>query len=176
MPGEYSGESGFILFVIRRPGCKLCREQALYLKFLFQNHPKEVQGFNIIGVVKEFCDSGKSLHDFHENYFPFPIFHDDKKTVYKALGSRRVSLSTTLKIMNPFSDVMKRIKKNDIKGNFAGDGFLQGGVIVFKTDGEPAFKYEEKTGFELPVSDIVIALEQVRQGESFNENKIDRCI
>lgn len=145
-------------------GCKLCREQALFLKFLFQNHPKEVRGFNIIGIVKELCDNGESLMDFHDNYFPFPIYHDAKRTIYEALGSRKVKISTTLKLMNPFSDTSKRIKKNMITGNFSGEPFLQGGVLIFKKDGEIAFKYEEKTGFELPVSDIAAALDTVRKG------------
>ena len=144
-------------------GCILCREQALYLKFLFQNHLDEIKGFNIIGVVKELCDNGESLMDFHDNYFPFPIYHDAKKAAYEALGSRTVGFGVALKLLNPFSEIHKRIRKNNITGDFAGEGFLQGGVIIFTKDGEAAFKYEEETGFELPVSDIVCALENVRK-------------
>lgn len=83
-------------------------------------------------------------------------------TLYEGLGNRKVSMSATLKLLNPFSDVSKRLKKNKIQGNFTGEGFVQGGVIVFRNDGEPAYKYEEETGFELPVSDIATALEKVR--------------
>jgi hypothetical protein len=138
------------------------------LKFLFQNYPKEVLGFSVVGIVKEFCHVGDSLFDFRENYFPFPLYHDDQMSFYEALGSRKVSLGTTFQLLNPFSDISKRLKKNRIKGNFAGEGFVQGGVIIFRQDGEPAFKYEEETGFELPVSDIATALDRIRRGHDCN--------
>lgn len=178
LSAQRSGQYGFIMFVIRRPGCKLCREQALYLRYLFENHPDLVEGFNLIGTVKEFCGDLESMNEFHENYFPFPLYQDEKMTMYHALGSRRVSLSATLQLFNPFSDVSKRLRKSNISGNFVGEGFIQGGVIIFDKDGEPAFKYEEETGLELPIDDIVSALEAVRaavisEGKLSDSNKTE---
>ncbi|CAJ1931564.1 unnamed protein product [Cylindrotheca closterium] len=164
---RHSGTSGCLVFVIRRPGCLLCREQALYLKFLFQNYPDETKGFTIVGVVKEFCDKsgGEKLQAFHDKYFPFPLYLDIDKAAYKALGNRRAGLGAALKILNPFSDTSKRLKRNQIQGNLMGEGFLQGGIIIYHKHGIAAYKYEEETGLELPVADIVKGLRSVRRDD-----------
>jgi len=165
--GKHSGSDGCIVFVIRRPGCLLCREQALYLKFLFENHSEQVQGFTIVGIVKEFCDKkgGEKLQEFHDTYFPFPLYLDIDKAAYRALGNRRASLGSALKVLNPFSETAKRIKKNQIRGNMSGEGFLQGGVIIYHKNGMAAYKYEEETGLELPVANIVRAMRSVRRDD-----------
>eukprot|EP00980_Cylindrotheca_fusiformis_P020775 scaffold7757_cov68-Cylindrotheca_fusiformis.AAC.1 len=193
---QHCGDHGYIMFVIRRPGtkqikrmgnvllfsstlsdvsklltvrlvgCKLCREQALYLKYLFQNYPKAVEGFSLIGIIKGLLDDEESILDFHQNYFPFPLYMDDETTHrFKAVGSRRLKFSQKLKSLNPFLEVSKRMrtkKRMRTQANFQGDGFVQGGVIIFRKDGEPAFKYEEESGMELPVADIALALDEIR--------------
>mmetsp|Transcript_28971 Transcript_28971/g.69958 ORF Transcript_28971/g.69958 Transcript_28971/m.69958 type:complete len:395 (-) Transcript_28971:415-1599(-) len=164
---RHSGASGCLVFVIRRPGCLLCREQALYLKFLFQNYPQEVEGFTIVGVVKEFCDKsgGEKLQEFHDKYFPFPLYLDIDKAAYKALGNRKTGLGAAFKVLNPFSDTAKRIKRNQINGNMLGEGFLKGGIIIYHKHGIAAYKYEEETGHELPVANIVKGLRSVRRDD-----------
>lgn len=147
-------------------GCLLCREQALYLKFLFQNYPAEVEGFTFVGVVKEFCDKdGAKMREFHDKYFPFPLYLDIDRAAYKVLGNRKAGLSAALKVFNPFSDTAKRIKKNQITGDLSGEGFLQGGIIIYHRHGMAAYKYEEETGLELPVADIVKGLRSVRRDD-----------
>lgn len=158
--------SWFLSLYTLSTGCLLCREQALYLKFLFETYPKEVEGFSVVGVVKEFCDKGgEKLKEFHDKYFPFPLYLDIDKAAYKALGNRKVTIGGALKVLNPFSDTAKRIKKNQINGNMSGEGFLQGGIIIYHKHGMPAYKYEEETGLELPVADIVKALRSVRRDD-----------
>lgn len=203
---EHSKENGCIVFVIRRPGthrcfpprlnpcffltslllsfigCALCREQALYLKYLFQNHPKETEGFGVCGIVKDFGDM-QGLSDFHNDYFPFPLYVDEKEMFYQALGSRLVTTKRFLALMNPFGNkVWMRLKTNKIKGNVVGEGFLQGGVLLFSENGETQYIYEEETGFELPVGGIAAAMTSMRHGTSMpacvrpeNKKAIQAC-
>lgn len=154
-------------FITLLSGCLLCREQALYLRFLFETYPKEVEGFTIAGVVKEFCGKGggEKLQEFHDKYFPFPLYLDVDKAAYKALGSRKTGIGAALKVLNPFSDTSKRIKRSKINGNMVGEGFLQGGIIIYHKHGIAAYKYEEETGLELPVADIVKGLRSVRRDD-----------
>jgi len=60
----------------------------------------------------------------------------------------------------------KRLKsKVGLEGNFKGEGLVQGGVIVFGRDGTAKYAYKEETGTELPVSDILSAVEAVKAGK-----------
>lgn len=155
------GDRGCIVFVIRRPGCSYCREQALYLKYLATHEEELLRGFKLCGVVKELCADSEGLIDFHTNFFPFPIYHDDDLLFYKALGDRKVGIIEAFNLNNPFGRNKKRVSK--LPGNFAGEGFLRGGVLLFDHKGEPAYMFEEQTGNELPVGDIVTAARTIRK-------------
>ena len=47
------GPAGSIVFVVRRPGCVLCREHGQQLLLLSVQDDSPLEGFEIIGVVKE---------------------------------------------------------------------------------------------------------------------------
>jgi AhpC/TSA antioxidant enzyme len=124
-------------------------------------------GFKLWGVIKETGVDDKGLLEFFEEYYPHPLYRDQNLDLYKALGDRNLSLP-----WNPFkllSGIMSlvtmngRLKEKNIKGNLAGEGIKQGGIIIFDKEGTPKFAYYEKTGQELPLDDILAAVQAVKR-------------
>jgi len=138
----------------------LCREEAKALEALAAQEDKPLDGFGIFGVVKETGVDDEGLFTFHNDFFDRDLYRDENQEFYQALGKRKLSL-------NPFSiykmyKASKRLKEKKIEGNLTGEGLVQGGVIIFGKDGKPKYCYEEKTGEELPVSDILTAALDVK--------------
>lgn len=69
-----------------------------------------------------------------------------------------------VKIFRGIRAVIKRLKGKDISGNMKGEGLLQGGIILFDKNGQARYAYREETGFEVPVDDIVAAVETIKAG------------
>ena len=140
----------------------LCREEGHTLQSLAAQHPSSLHGFGLFGVVKEINVDNDGLITFQSQYFHNQqLYHDTQHTFYHALGHRKISIP-----WNPwtFYKVLKQVKNRtkDIPGNMKGEGFIQGGVIIFDKDGIAKYAYEEITGEELPVEDILAALEAIR--------------
>ena len=131
-------------------------------------HQKEAfEGFGMFGIVKETGVDDGGLMEFHEKYFSYPLFCDKSYSFYQALGDRKVSAAI---ILNPISlitmacDAYMRITSKGIGGNVGkGEGLVQGGIIIFDKKGKPRFAYEEDTGHDLPVKDILAAINAVRR-------------
>mmetsp|Transcript_16146 Transcript_16146/g.37078 ORF Transcript_16146/g.37078 Transcript_16146/m.37078 type:complete len:83 (-) Transcript_16146:391-639(-) len=72
-------------------------------------------------------------------------------------------------IANPFAligfvcEAFNRIKSKEIGGDLKGEGVTQGGLIFLDADGEPVYAYEEQTGRDLPVMDIMAVVHQMRR-------------
>jgi len=120
-----------------------------------------LEGFKLFGVIKETGVDDEGLADFMQTYFEFPVYRDENLSFYHAFGDRKLSL---LGLFNPFALVpmMRRMKNKEIDGNMVGEGIVQGGIVIFGKDGKPKYMYEEQTGYDLPVVDIVLALNAVR--------------
>lgn len=54
-----------------------------------------------------------------------------------------------------------RLAEKKLEGNLKGEGMVQGGIIIFGKDGKARFAYEEETGKDLPVNDILAAVRAV---------------
>lgn len=128
------------------------------------HHP--LAGFGLWGVLKETGVDDKGLVEFFAEYYPYPLYRDENLGFYKALGDRKLSLP-----WNPFQwlsgivsliNINGRLKEKNIQGNLAGEGIKQGGVIIFDKEGIPKYAYYEKTGQELPLYDILAAVQAVR--------------
>jgi len=133
-----------------------------------------LDGFGIFGVVKEVAVDDEGLLDFSSNYFPYPLYRDEEKTFYKALGLRKLSVKFTswnpFKIFRGIREMLKRIKKKNISCNMKGEGLVQGGIIIFDNNGKARYAYREETGFEVPIDDIISAVNAVR-GESLGSSE-----
>lgn len=128
-------------------------------------YPEYVEGFGIVGIVKETAVRG--LGEFIQRYFRnYPVYCDKTYAFYTALGDRKVGLSS---LFNPLSlvgiicDALQRMKQKEITGNVtAGEGVVQGGIILFDSKGKPLAMYPEETGQDLRVSNIAEALQAIR--------------
>ncbi len=75
-----------------------------------------------------------------------------------------MTLQGALAILAKWRKTAKRLKAKDIETNYKGEGLTKGGVIIFAPDGTPKYAYYEETGKELPVQDIMAAVEAMKQG------------
>lgn len=117
----------------------------------------------VIGVVKEAGVDDESLIKFHTHYFrKLPIYKDDKWMTYKALGGRKITIRG---LINGFLASRKRLAEKDIETKLgSGDGWMQGGVLVFDRRGTLRYAYEEDYGSEIDTDSLtrVVAAAQSR--------------
>eukprot|EP00978_Attheya_sp_CCMP212_P025244 scaffold80865_cov55-Attheya_sp.AAC.7 len=164
MISENTGKFGSVCFVVRRPG-SLCREEGLALEKLAAQENTPFDGFGLFGVVKETGVDDEGLIKFNTDYFKRTLYRDKDLLFYDALGDRRLLSWNPLKlfsIIKTRKTAMDRVKGKGISMNLKGEGFVQGGVIIFGKDGEPKYVYEEDTYHEIPVDDIIAAVNAVK--------------
>ena len=121
-------------------------------------------GFGIFGVVKEVVPP-ESVIDLYTDYFNYPLYKDETQTFYKALGSRKLKITSwnPIKIYRGIRDMNNRLSKKGISGNMKGEGLVQGGVIIFDASGTARFAYREEIGSEIPVEDIIAVVMELRK-------------
>lgn len=123
-----------------------------------------MKGFEMFGVVKEIGVDDEGLTEFYKNSFPFPLYKDDGLVFYNEFyGMRKLKLTTwnPLRLYRGFKEMNARLKEKNLEGNLTGEGLVQGGIIIFGKDGKAKYAYEEETGKEVPMDDIVAALKAV---------------
>lgn len=106
-------------------------------------------------------DSG--LNEFATEYFPHPTYKDEARAFYRALGSGK--LKTNPRAMwKLIKESKRRIKDLDVKThNVKGEGFLQGGWILFNPDGTPRAAFQENARERVPIDDILKEVESMRR-------------
>jgi hypothetical protein len=144
-----------VVFVVRRPGCVSCREHGQQLSGLANEDPSVA----FWAIVKETGIEEKGILTFYDDYFHFPIYKDEKWSIYKAMGERTL---TPFKLLKRCLAARPRwVEKgipNRIKG---GDIWVQGGVLLFKK-GKLRYAYEEEYGKELAITDIRTAIKSLQ--------------
>jgi hypothetical protein len=146
--------------------CLVCREQALTLSVLAATYQERLEGFEVFGIIKETGVDDEGLVDFNKTYFPYPLYCDKSYAFYHALGDRKVGIHLIWNPLTVFSilcETFQRIRNKKIDGTMKGEGLVQGGIIFFGKDGKPKYVYEEDTGSDLPVADIVTVLDSMRR-------------
>jgi AhpC/TSA antioxidant enzyme len=136
------------------------------------SHPF-LEGFNMFGVVKETGIDDEGLAEFHHQYFgKFPLYCDKSYSFYQGLGDRKsVELPSLWSIIKSLvlGGAWQRIKSKGISWNTKGEGVTKGGLVIFDKKGNPRYAYKEDMGNDLPVVDILHALEQLRQEQQKQE-------
>jgi hypothetical protein len=138
----------------------------LTLSILSKEFGEYLQDIPIFGVVKETGVDDEGLADFQTHYFPFPLYRDQDFAFYHALGDRQLPTGF---ILNPLHTInvalhaWRRLAEKHVVGNLKGEGIVQGGIVIFDKRGNPISMYQEETGVDLPVVDLVNALEYVRR-------------
>lgn len=107
--------------------------------------------------MKETGIDDEGLNEFATEYFPHPTYKDQALVFYNALGSGKLSLGfNPLAYIKLIRDSMKRIKEDGVKSyNTKGEGFLQGGWILFDTEGNPKAAFQENAKQRVPIDDIL---------------------
>ncbi|KAG7342958.1 AhpC/TSA antioxidant enzyme [Nitzschia inconspicua] len=155
------GAKASVAFLVKRPGCIICKEQGLMLQELVQSFPENrVAAW---AVVKEIDVDNDGLTALYQDFFRYPFFLDKKMKLYKAMGKN---------FINPFkffyniwkNGVRKRTADKGIEGSFIGkgEGLILGGVLIFDADGNICYAYQEKSAAEeLPIEEFRCALNAI---------------
>jgi hypothetical protein len=146
----------------------LCREQGQQLTQLAaQEKSKSIlEGFGMFGIVKETGVDNVGLMEFQRDYFPFPLYKDENLVFYNDFFGRRTLKLTTwnpIRLYRGYKEMSQRLKDKNLEGNMTGEGLVQGGIIVFGKDGKAKYAYEEETGSEVPVDDLLASLRAVQE-------------
>eukprot|EP01101_Sappina_pedata_P013419 TRINITY_DN9684_c0_g1_i1.p1 TRINITY_DN9684_c0_g1~~TRINITY_DN9684_c0_g1_i1.p1 ORF type:complete len:215 (-),score=61.85 TRINITY_DN9684_c0_g1_i1:88-732(-) len=147
---------GAVIMVVRRPGCSLCREEALELSSLL---PKlEAKKIPLIAIVHEQLGS----HEFFDHFFKGPVFLDRDRAFYKVLGDNWMGLTDLLRpsVWNNWL----RAKAKGVYGNLEGEGRLLGGVLVVGAANQGIlYQHREKVfGDHADLDDILAACSMIR--------------
>ena len=128
-------------------------------------YESKLEGFEIFGIVKETGVDNEGLAEFSRVYFGnFPLYCDKSYSFYQALGDRKaVELPSLWTLLTSFFYAFRRISSKKISWNTKGEGLVQGGIILFDKKGKPKYAYREEIGVDLPVKDLVVALEAIRR-------------
>lgn len=144
----------------------MCREHGQQLKHLAADKEKNpLDGFELFGIIKEVGVDDQGLADFHNDYYPFPLYRDVDLKFYEALGKGSITSNFTFnpfKAISSLRSISKRLKEKGIEGNFAGEGVVTGGLIIFGSDGTPKYMAPEATGSPLDEEAILAAIDRVR--------------
>ena len=124
----------------------------------------DFEGFQLRAIVKETGVDDEGLQEFATEYFPYPTYKDQALTFYNALGSGKVSLGFNPLAWGKFMmDSMKRIKDLGVKSyNTKGEGFLQGGWILFDPKGLPQVAFQENAKKRVPIDEILKEVQSMR--------------
>ena len=128
-----------------------------------------LKGFGMFGVVKEIGVDDEGLTEFYKSHFTYPLYKDEDLVFYNDFfGKRKLKLTTynPFKMYKGYKDMMQRVKGKKLEGNLVGEGMVQGGIIIFGTDGKAKYAYEEDVGKELAMEDIVAALKAVQSNNA----------
>jgi len=163
----------------------------------------EDQDFGFFAIIKETGVDDAGIVEFQSTYFPHPIYVNPDYSFYHALGDRRLGLYSFFNNYNPrdliclfFDSIRRMIRKKGIVGNMniggtaaaaaaGGDGIVQGGIIFFGPNdnnngsntgtgtGRPQYAYEEETGKELPIAEIVKVFRNMQAAAAATESNIE---
>jgi hypothetical protein len=98
--------------------------------------------------------------DFHKDYFRHPLYMDKNWVIFKALGSRMISL---WKLLSSVSKLEKRYKQNIIQNiPFGGDIFTQGGILILDRKGQLRYAHYENYGEELDFEEFEQVIQDIR--------------
>lgn len=141
----------------------MCREEGRSLQYLAARDDKPLNGFGLFGIIKETGVDDEGLFKFHSKYFSSPMYKDPERAFYNLVGSRKIGVKGLLKMVWNLNASTKRWKETDVDGNLKGEGLVQGGVVIFGKDGKQKYIYQEATGDDIPINDIVAAVNAVKE-------------
>jgi len=157
----------------------LCREEASDLCAALAAAADPVS-LPVFAVVKETeaaepveADKLLGLEEFENKYFCGPLYHDEERVFWEALGNQPIftlgglgkALLNPLKVRRDLKAMGERMKAKGLEGNMMGDGLAKGGIMVIAPDGEIKFTYYEDPGKGVPLEEAARILAAARAVE-----------
>lgn len=166
----WSGNQPVLVVILRRPGCLLCRDQAISIwnsrDTLHQmcSSSNGTKGpIQLVCVLHEWKE--REVEAFTKDYWHGELYYDESKAFYKAIHGGVLKKGSLASFLNPFSKAWKHIREANKRGNvkdhnMEGDGLTLGGLVVLDCpNGNPVFTFEEQTfGDKASMEDIVKAV------------------
>jgi hypothetical protein len=148
-----------VIYLLRRPGCILCRATAQKLWREAEAITQAAGGGQnrLVCVAHEWLPA--EIDAFRQGFWPGPVFKDDAKALFAALGDGTVRRASMLSLINPFSRMWshaKEAKKTVTDSNLKGDGLTLGGVMVV-VGGKPVWRFQERQFGDAPSAEDVLA-------------------
>eukprot|EP00985_Skeletonema_marinoi_P024096 scaffold16518_cov139-Skeletonema_marinoi.AAC.12 len=132
------------------------------LVFVVRLAEGELNGFHLRSIVKETGIDDEGLKEFITEYFPYVCYKDQDRVFYKNLGSGTMSLGfnpmNMIKLIMNSKKMMKdfNVSSWNTKGEETSrEGLLQGGWILFDTDGIPLAAFQEDAKKRIPIDKII---------------------
>lgn len=154
--GKLWAPNGAIVFVVRRPGCILCREEAMDLSTnLYPRLASNSKKPKLVAVVAETT----SVDGFLDAFKGGETYLDEERAFQKALGDRWLGLQGLF-----YPSVWKnggRAQKKypELQGDLKGEGRRLGGLLVLDKKGEVKYEYQEKVfGDHAPLTEVYEAV------------------
>lgn len=126
-----------------------------------------MKGFKLFGTVKEVGVDDEGLMSFYKDHYTYPLYKDDGLILYNDFFGKRsifkFSTYNPFKLYSGYKEMSRRLKEKKLQGNMVGEGIVQGGIIIFDSDGKAQCAYEEETGKELNMEEIVAGLVAVQK-------------
>jgi hypothetical protein len=147
-----------VLYLLRRPGCLLCRATAKKLWEAADAVTAAAGGGadRLVCVAHEWLPA--EIAAFRDGFWRGPIFKDQAKALFAALGDGKVRRASALSLLNPLSRMWahgREAKKVVADSNFVGDGLTLGGVMVVK-GGAVVWAFKEEQFGDAPEPQAVV--------------------
>jgi hypothetical protein len=151
---ELTRDSPALVIILRRPGCLICRDQAIAIWESRETLQKVCQGgaskkeVRLVCIVHEWKD--REIEAFTKDYWKGELYWDESKAFYKAVHGGEVKRGSLLSLLNPWSKAYKNIRDAKSAGrvkeqNFEGDGLTLGGLVILDCpDGNAVYQFAEK--------------------------------
>ena len=114
----------------------------------------------LLGAVKERGEANKALLEFYQDYFRQPIYHDEKWSLFKAMGRKKLGV---LELIQTKFRARTRLAGKSIQTGPGGDSFTQGGMLVFNKKGELCFALEDNPFEALDMELLAAAVKEARK-------------
>ncbi|KAM3570357.1 hypothetical protein VYU27_007580 [Nannochloropsis oceanica] len=144
--------NGAVIFVVRRPGCILCREEAMDLSTQLAPRLKGLKKQpRLMAVVAETT----SVDGFVEAFKGLDTFLDEGRMFQKFLGDRWLGVQGML-YPSVWRNGSRATKKYPtLEGDLKGEGRRLGGLLVVDGKGDVVYQYNEKVfGDHAPMDEV----------------------
>lgn len=153
--------TGAVVFVVRRPGCILCREEAMDLstKLLPQLKASGKPAPKLVAVVDETTSVDGFLEAFAEKGGETQTYLDEARGFKLALGDRWLGIQGLLYPSVWKNGKRAQTKYPELEGDLKGEGRRLGGLLVVDKKGEVQYSYLEKVfGDHAPMEEVLAAV------------------